>query len=143
MQDLDRSRPGASISLAFTGVVVGAALGALTNSVNGRVSPLYFRNILGWHEIQDVWRASIAQGILEGLLFGLVFAVVFTTVVGIVSKARCPYGLAAYYLLLIAVAALICWSFGGLIAMGLSLLSPEFYRHAFRGVPEDSAQMIR
>jgi Na+/H+-translocating membrane pyrophosphatase len=143
MANLDRNRPVAMIAVAFTGVTVGAALGALTNAINGRVSPLYFRNIMGWDEVENVWRASIAQGILEGLLFGLVFAVIFICVVGIVSKARCPYPLAAVYLVLIAVCALVCWAIGGLIGMGLATLSPEFYRHTFRGVPEGFNEMLR
>jgi hypothetical protein len=82
MQDLQRSRPGAMIGLAFTGVVLGAFLGALTNSVNGWVSPTYFRNIMRWHDVADIWRASIAQGILEGLMFGLAFSVIFVAVIG-------------------------------------------------------------
>ena len=48
-------------------------LGGLTNSVNGWISPTYFRNILRWDDIADIWRATIAEGIFEGLLFGLGF----------------------------------------------------------------------
>lgn len=143
MHDLERSRPGAMIGLAFTGVFLGAALGALTNSVNGWVSPLYFRNILHWNDVTDIWRASIAQGILEGLLFGLAFSVIFVIVVGVVTRAKCPYRLAAKYLLGIGAAALVCWGMGGLIAIGLASLSPEFYRHAFRGVPAELPEMLR
>ncbi|MGI6419675.1 MAG: hypothetical protein ACOX1P_28910 [Thermoguttaceae bacterium] len=143
MQDLQRSRPGAMIGLAFTGVVLGAFLGALTNSVNGWVSPTYFRNIMRWHDVADIWRASIAQGILEGLMFGLAFSVIFVAVIGIVSRARCPCRTSAAYLVGIAVFAVICWVVGGFIAMGLATLSPEFYRHAFRGVPEDFPEMLR
>ena len=84
-------RPFALIGLAVTGVLTGAVLGALTNSINGWVSPLYFCNILGWDDVGDVWRASIAQGIFEGLLFGFFLAIVFTIVVGCVSKSRCSY----------------------------------------------------
>jgi hypothetical protein len=143
MTDTERSRPGALIGIAFSGVFLGAVLGAITNSINGWVSPLYFRNIMRWHDVQDIWRASLAQGILEGVMFGLAFAVIFTAVVGIVSKARSPYRLASIYLLVIAITALACWVLGGLIAMGLAGLSPEFYRHAFRGVPEEGDQMFR
>ena len=143
MVDLTRSRPVAVVAIALSGVLLGAILGAFTNSINGWVSPLYFRNIMRWEDVQDIWRASIAQGILEGIMFGLAFAVIFTAVVGIVSKARSPFGLAAIHLLLIGVAALVCWALGGVIAMGLATLSPEFYQHAFRGVPEEFDQMLR
>ena len=65
---------GRAYSASAARSVVGcAALGALTNSVNGLISPEYFRTILGWVYLSDmdVWRASIAQGILEGVIFGL------------------------------------------------------------------------
>jgi hypothetical protein len=57
----------ALVGLAVTGILAGAGLGALTNGINGWVSPLDFRNILRWHDVDDVWRASIAQGIFERL----------------------------------------------------------------------------
>ncbi|HUT09009.1 MAG TPA: hypothetical protein VMY42_00800 [Thermoguttaceae bacterium] len=136
-------RPFALIGLAVTGIVAGAALGALTNSINGWVSPLYFRNILRWHDVEDVWRASIAQGVFEGLLFGLFLSLVFVIVAGIVSKARCSYRFGATVLLVVVAAAFVCWVIGGLLGMGLAILSPEFYRHAFIGVPEDFGEMLR
>ncbi len=49
----DKHRPFALVRLAITGVLAGAALGALTNSINGLVSPLYFRNILHWHDVDE------------------------------------------------------------------------------------------
>jgi hypothetical protein len=142
-KDSNQHRPFALVGLAVTGVFTGAVLGALTNSINGWVSPLYFRNILRWHDVEDIWRASIAQGIFEGLLFGLFLAMVFATVVGCVSKARCSYQFGVVVLLFVAVAALICWVFGGLLGMGLATLSPEFYRHAFVSTPEDGNEMLR
>ena len=60
----------------------------VTSSVNGRVSPLYFRSTMRWDDMEDIWQASISQGILEGILFGLAFAVIFTAVVGLVSKGQ-------------------------------------------------------
>ncbi len=86
----------------------------------------------------EVW-----QGIFEGLLFGLFLALVFTIVVGCVSKARCSYGFGVVVLLFVAVAALVCWAVGGLLGMGLAVLGPEFYRHAFIGVPQDFGEMLR
>ena len=49
-------------------------IGATTNAVNGLVSPVYFINILHWHNVENVWRACIAQGIFDGLLTGLFFS---------------------------------------------------------------------
>ncbi len=100
--DAGRTRPMALVLIALTGVAAGAALGAITNSINGLVSPLYYRNILGWYEVNDIWRASIAQGIFEGLLFGLLFSSVFTVVIGIVSKAQCSYWRGSSYVVSVA-----------------------------------------
>ncbi|WP_337177241.1 hypothetical protein [Paludisphaera sp.] len=51
--------------------------------------------------------------------------------------------ISARYLAAIASAALTCGTIGGLIAMGLASLRPEFYRRAFIGVPDDPATMLR
>lgn len=136
-------RPGALVGLAVGGVALGAVLGAATNAVNGRVSPEYFRAVMHWDEVTDVGRAAIAQGVFEGLLFGVGLSLIFTTVVGVADRARCPLRTSTRYLGAIAVAALAFWAIGGLLAIGLATLSPEFYRHAFRGVPEDPAAMLR
>ncbi len=145
MGQFDQARPGTLIALAATGPFLGAILGGLTNGISCWLSPSYFRNMMRWHDVYDIWTASIAQGIFEGILFGLGFSVVFVVVVGIVTKARCPYRLAAPYLVWMAVAALVCWLLGGLIAIGLVSLSPEFYEHAFVGArdSEPFPQMIR
>ena len=141
--DLDRLRPGALFGLLLTGPVAGAALGVLTNAVNGAVSPTYFRNVMDWHDVGDVWRASVAQGAFEGILCGLAAAVCFAVVVGLVSRGCSPYGLAARYLLTVAGLASGAWILGGLIAVGLATLSPEFYRHTFIGVPTTWGPLLR
>jgi hypothetical protein len=141
-QDINPHRPLALVGIAVTGVLTGAILGALTNSINGLVSPLYFRNILDWCDVQDVWRASIAQGVFEGLIFGFFLTLVFTIVVGIVSRVRCSYRFGAVILVFVAIAAFVCWVVGGLIAMALAAFSPDFYRHAFRMVPQDYCEML-
>jgi hypothetical protein len=143
--DTRQTRPLALVLLAASGVAAGAALGATVNGINGLVSPEYFRTILGWYDvdISHIWRACIAQGIFEGLLFGLFLALVFTVVIGVVSKAQCSYWRGSLYVIFVVGAALISWAVGGLIAMGLATLSPEFYCHAFRGVPSDPSSMLR
>jgi len=138
-----RSRPLDLGALAVSGVLASGLLGATTNAVNGRVSPLYFVTVLGWHEVADVWRAGIAQGAYEGLLFGVFFSLVFTTATGIITGAACPYGLAVKYLLGILAGAYVCWALGGLAGLALASLSPEFYRRTLFGVPELRGPMLR
>lgn len=135
-------RPLALFGVAVTGVFASAALGAITNAVNGWVSPVYFVTIMRWQEVEDVWRASIAQGIFEGLLFGVFFSLVFTAGVGIITRATSSYGFAVRHLLGIVAGAFACWVIGGLAAMGLASLSPEFYRRAFIGVPSEFGPML-
>ena len=127
-----RSRPLALAGIAISGVFASGILGATTNAVNGHVSPLYFVTILGWADVADVWRASIAQGAFEGLLYGVFFSLLFTTAVGIITGAECPYGFALQHLLGIMAGAYVCWALGGLAGIGLAALSPEFYRRIHR-----------
>ncbi len=138
-----RSRPLDLGAIAVSGVLASGLLGATTNAVNGRVSPLYFVTILGWHDVADVWRASIAQGAFEGLLFGVFFSLVFTTAAGIITGAACPFGFGLKHLLGILTGAYVCWALGGLAGVGLAALSPDFYRRAFIGVPGQHGPMLR
>ena len=94
-----RVRPFALVAIAPTGVFASAALGAITNAVNGLVSPLYFVIIMRWQGVENVWLASIAQGVFEGLCFGVFFSLVFTAGVGILTRASCSYWFAALHLL--------------------------------------------
>jgi hypothetical protein len=136
-------RPLALFGIAVTGVFGCAALGGVTSAINGWVSPLYFVNVLGWQDVNDVWRASIAQGVFEGLCFGLFFSLIFTSGVGIITRASCGYGFAAWHLLGIVAGAILFWLVGGIAATGLAALSPEFYRRAFIGVPREFGPMLR
>lgn len=132
----------ALLSIAASAIVGGAIIGASTNAINGAVSPAYFRNIMQWHNVENIWRASIAQGILEGLLYGILFSLVFTTVVACVSGGECSFTFALRHLLAIIAAIYCCWMAGGLIAMGLATLSPEFYHNTFIGVPDAFGEML-
>jgi hypothetical protein len=136
-------RPLDLVGIAVTGVLAGGVLGATTNAVNGAVSPAYFVTVLGWQGVADVWRASVAQGAFEGLLFGVIFSLLFTSLVGIITRASCPYSLALKHLLGIVAATYGCWTLGGLAAVGLASLSPEFYHRTFFGVPERGGEMLR
>lgn len=135
-------RPLALVGLALTGLLAAGLLGALTNAVNGRVSPAYFVAVLNWRGVADVWRASVAQGIFEGLLFGALLGTAFAVGTGLITRATCPYRFAAGHLLGVVAGALACWALGGLAALGLAALSPDFYRRTFVGVPDGTAPML-
>lgn len=137
------ARPIDLIGLAITGVFACVFMGGISNIVNGLVSPTYFVNIMRWHDVDNVWRAAIDQGMLEGLVCGILLSLIFTSVVGFVSKATCPYSVGVRYILGILGAALVCWVAGGLFAMGLAMLSPKFYRTAFISVPQDTGEMLK
>jgi hypothetical protein len=132
--------PFVTLASAIAG---GGILGAVTNSVNGRVSPLYFQNIMRWHDVADIPRAAIGQGILEGLACGMIFGVILVTSLSLISKLRLQLRPALSLLGQLLGSALVAWFLGGLLAMFLAWISPEFYRRAFRGVPVDLPDMLR
>lgn len=138
-----KKRPIDLLLVAGSTILIGAALGGTMNAINGAISPTYFRNIMRWDDIENIWNASVAQGIFEGLIYGVLFAIIFTSVVGIVSKVECKFTFALRYLLRIMIAVYCCWIIGGLLAMGLATLSPDFYRSSFLRVPETFGPMLR
>lgn len=123
-------------------IVGGGVLGAVTNAINGRVSPLYFQNIMRWRDVSDVPRAAIGQGVFEGLICGLVFGTIFVTGVSLISKLRLGVRSSLSFLGLFIGSAFLAWCAGGLLAILLAWISPEFYRRAFIGVPEDFSSML-
>ena len=137
------TRSIALLAIAATAVGAGGFIGATTNAINGTVSPTYFQSIMSWDEVEHIWRASIAQGIFAGLIYGLLFSFVFTLVVGKVSKAQCTYAFALRQLLTIIAGVYCCWVVGGLIAIGLAALSPEFFQRTFIRVPEQHGDILR
>lgn len=138
----DSPNPMALVMTAGATLAGGAMIGASTNAINAAISPHYFRQVMHWEGVEDIWRAAIAQGILEGLISGMFAALVFTLVVGIVSRARCPFVIAIRQLIPMFGGVYCCWCAGGLIAMGLATLSPEFYVRAFAGVPVQTVPML-
>ena len=129
------------IWIALASILAGGLIGASTNAINGYVSPLYFQNILGW-DFDGIWIASIAQGILEGLIYGVLFSVVLGVTFVSIAKGQVSYRFAFRHLIKIIGLVYLFWFLGGLIAMGLATLSPDFYRETFINVPDDYHQML-
>jgi prolipoprotein diacylglyceryltransferase len=128
--------------VAFTCVLIGGFIGAITNMINGVVSPYYFKAIMYW-DFQNIWIASVAQGILEGLLYGVIFSVIFTTGFGLVTKGQASYGFALIQLMKIIAIVFACWIIGGLLAMFLATLSSDFYKAHFPYTPTSKAEMLK
>lgn len=129
------------IQVSLTCVIAGGVIGASMNGINGYISPIYFQNILGW-DFQEIWTASIAQGIFEGLIYGVIFSIVFGATFAVVTKGRATYQFAIQNLTIPIGLVYFCWALGGVIAMPLAALSPEFYQQSFIGVPDDFGQML-
>jgi len=128
--------------VALTCILTGGFIGATANMINGAVSPYYFKVIMHWN-FQNIWTASVAQGIWEGLLYGVIFAVIFTTGFGIITKGKAPYSFAVKQLLKIIVFTFFCWAIGGFLAMLLATLSPDFYRANFPFTPMEKAEILK
>jgi hypothetical protein len=135
-------RAPALAGTAACSVLASGLVGGVTNAINGWVSPIYFVTILGWRDVEDVWRASIAQGVFEGLLFGVLFSLVFSVGTGVITEVSCCFSFAFKHLLGILCGALFCWAIGGVAAIGLASLSPDFYQRTFIGVPHEFGPML-
>ena len=128
--------------IALTCILMGGTIGAITNMVNGAVSPYYFKTTMNWG-FKEIWIASVAQGVLEGLFHGVFFAIIFTIGFGMITKGKANYAFAFKNIIRIAIIVLACWTIGGLLAVMLVRLSPEFYRSHFPWTPTDAIEQMK
>lgn len=128
--------------VALTCILMGGFVGAATNMINGAISPYYFRSVMFW-DFQDIWTASVAQGVLEGLMYGVILAIIFTVGFGLLTKGEASYGFAFRQLARIVAIVLSCWAIGGVLAMLLAALSPGFYRSHFSYMPSERMEMLK
>lgn len=128
--------------VGLTCIFIGGFIGAITNMINGIVSPAYFRIIMGW-DFPNIWIASVAQGIFEGLIYGVIFSLIFTTSFGIITKGKASYGFALQQLLKIALIVLGCWIIGGILAVFLASFSPDFYQSHYYDVSEENMELMK
>jgi prolipoprotein diacylglyceryltransferase len=128
--------------VGLTCVLIGGFIGAITNMINGAISPNYFRIVMGWN-FQEIWIASVAQGILEGLIHGVIFSAIFTTGFGIITQKNGSYNFAIKQLSKIILMVLTCWAIGGLISMMLAFLSPDFYHSHYYNAPKEKSELLK
>jgi hypothetical protein len=112
-----------------TGVVLGSALGAATNALNGWIGPTYFAFVFRSNE--DLWIKAVIQGILEAGLYGLLNALVFVLIANYFGRGIRSVAVVRRYLISCAVAVLGVWILGG---FGGLLFAPWIGRHPlYRG----------
>jgi prolipoprotein diacylglyceryltransferase len=131
-----------ALLIALTSIFIGGIIGATTNMVNGLVSPYYFKAIMQW-EFDDVWIASVAQGIFEGLLYGISFSVIFTIAFEIITKGQGSFKFGFSQLVKVIAVTLICWVLGGLVAILLNSISPEIYKSHFPQTPYEKIERLK
>ena len=71
------------------------------------------------------------------------FSLVFSCVYIISNKAELTVVSSIKWILFMGLIAIALWMLGGIIAILLSVLSPEFYKKTFIGVPDEFGAMIR
>lgn len=142
-QSIEVGHPQALLLILLCSALGGVAIGALTNAVSGALSPGYFVSVMGWVNIENVWAASIAQGMFEGVLYGTLVGLIMAAVMVFVTKGRCTFGYAAQYLVWIGVGTLMFWVLGGFVAIGLSLVSSEMYMNMFGGYSMEPGELTR
>jgi hypothetical protein len=131
--DDHRLRPVDFVALFASGVLMSVLFGATTNAVNGRVSAEYYMWVMRWDDADNVAHLAIGQGIFEGALYGFILSLVFTSVVGVISRIRCPFVLGFRHQLGVFLVAFGGWLLGGLLGMLIALLRDDENRSLFYG----------
>lgn len=111
-----------------------AALGAISNAINGSISPQYFKSVMGW-DFEGIRNAAVAQGIVEGLIYGLILVVVLGIVMNRNAASEINLARSLSHTARVALFAIIGYIIGGAAGMGIAKLSPDFFSSTFKGVP--------
>jgi hypothetical protein len=121
--------------LVPVGVVGGILLGAVTNAVNGAVSPQYFSDVMrwDWDAFPGIWLASIRQGMLEGTADGLGYSLLFVTLTCILTDRRCHLKVAIKYGVIALAVALSFWAIGGACGVAYAAFLPDHCDSRFFG----------
>jgi len=142
---LEKNQPNPYLTLcqvAGSCILAGAAFGAVSNMIDGAISPYYFKTVMHW-DFPDIWTAAVSQGLFEGLIYGTIFSIIFTTGFGLITKGKAGYGFAFTQLLKTIGFIGICWLCGGLFAILLTSINPDFYRKLFPITPKDGIEMLK
>jgi hypothetical protein len=115
-------------------LLLGMGMGAATNIINGRVSPIYFVAFMAWDEDEAPTKA-IPQGMLEGGALGLSYGIVLSIAAAASTRLRCSLSLAARAAVRAVPLSLGCWIIGGIIGMIWEQAGGPLYQAPFARVP--------
>lgn len=138
----DTPSPLRFVALAGVGVLSGMLLGAVTNAINGAVSPKYFELVMKWESVSNIWLASIVQGALEGFIYGLIISLFYTVSVAKHTDFAAPFAFAVKHFVGIIVGTLACWTAGGVFGSLITIANPERWSSAYPSLPKDTAVLI-
>ena len=94
-----------------TGIVLGSALGAGTNALNGWIGPTYFAFVFSTNN--DLWMKAVIRGIFEAGMYGLLNAIIFVLIANYWGRGIRSVAVVRKYLLGCAAVVLGFWLLGG------------------------------
>lgn len=124
-------------------VTMCGALGTLTHIINISINKIYFLHFLRGEQGNMVFLLSANEGAKTGVIYGMLFSAIFMGTLWWLSKTLCSLTFACRYLFTGVFFLLECWCLGGLIAVGLAMLLPEFYYDYFSNVPQHFHEMLK
>jgi len=120
-------------ALCAIGTFGGAAIGTLTNMVNGALSERYFRDVMRWEAADSIWLAAVGQGAFEGALRGLGYGLLFVLLICFACGRQAELRVVIRYALGALCMALMFWFLGGAIAMTIAYVRPDWCDPRFFG----------
>jgi hypothetical protein len=133
---------GSVFGMAAFIVGMSGLLGILTNMVNGAVSPGYFKAVLHWN-FEGIWMASVMQGLVEGLIYGVVIMLVLLIGFSLITKGNAQWNSIRRYVFRILLISIAGWVMVGLIALGISAMSPEYFHSMIKLAPAGGSEQLR
>ena len=123
--------------------MLSGLIGLCTNLINAVISPEYFINIMHWEQVESLIRSAGVQGLYQGIVQGLFFALVCSCVYIISNNVELNISAVLKWIISMGVESIGLWVSGGIIAIVLFALSPEFYKQTFIGVLDRHAAVFR
>lgn len=126
----------------LTGALSGGVLGAITNMLNGLVSPFFFYIVLGWQNFDTIWEKAVYQGAYEGMIYGVVYSLIFCISLAIITKGKAKYKFALVQILKLFAITIGFWILGGLGGVLVAKINPEMFQE-YEYIPSLDSVLIK